>query len=719
MRRNQRLQNFTKPTDPLDLSNLNKSLADEYQDDQDPINPYNTPLPPSQSIEYNKNEDPLTIYNTALPESPKSRITKNKTKTKKTKPQAKIDIHKFFKDKIDQKYNCEFQVNGEFDLNNGLPGVYFKDLNEYMHFPVMKKHYESYYKAFTDNDVINNNEMTDTETTNEIKNYFEIDPSKIEFKNPNWDSFLDEAVDMTIKGLGIKTNHIEAKPYKFQFYGPGYKINQFKLDSDKFLYDQDNEENSFPFAKLIVLLPCDYTGGGLEIHHPFFDKDKNSQEYSIHKKIFQKNNSSFQPMTFISYFSNCYQELHEIYSGYRVTMTYNLCYTGEKRSKIPKAGVPINFENVCEYWYENFEEEKLPCLVHCLDHKDNIFKPIDGNGSSSGKPLKNDNLINQMINSNLFQIYVHDVQLTEHGSGCGDYDDDFNQRCDNCDNDDDIDDYDWDLDFTELEIGKLIYKTDNDGFISLPKSVSKMIEECPSKTSRSRRYKGNRGDKDGEQNKINEDFFYLHERKSYFQNRSKQSCDRYEGSYTGWFDSTMVIFFPKKAYLKLMFKDDKLKYRELVNAVTSYAKKYITDIDEFINCLTIIENKAIQRDIPRKNVISINKLANSEEDLLYLLILTYLRSESTCIEVQKQMFSAIITKTRSIPVEFLLMDLCAPHINEESILKYFTSTRLTFSFYQDLIKFDESLGLFKDMSGGKTILSIVQKYIKMYRLENE
>ena len=36
MRRNQRLQNFTKPTDPLDLSNLNKSLADEYQDDQDP-----------------------------------------------------------------------------------------------------------------------------------------------------------------------------------------------------------------------------------------------------------------------------------------------------------------------------------------------------------------------------------------------------------------------------------------------------------------------------------------------------------------------------------------------------------------------------------------------------------------------------------------------------------------------------------------------------------
>ena len=229
---------------------------------------------------------------------------------------------------------------------------------------------------------------------------------------------------------------------------------------------------------------------------------------------------------------------------------------------------------------------------------------------------------------------------------------------------------------------------------SLPESISKIIEEV-------------------DENDYDE-FIYLHDRKDYFGKRRDFEADRDDGTFTQWFNTTMVIFYPKKAYLKLMFRDDELSYEELVRDVASYVSEFhnYTLEDEyneaFFECVSIVENKARDRDIPRRTVKNITE---HEDILIYKRYARFLRS--VFVESQQKTFNKIITFTRSVPLEFILN---VQFIDEESLLKFFGSSKLTFNFYQDLIQFDENSGLFKidQILKNQFEISTVQKVHRIF-----
>lgn len=136
-----------------------------------------------------------------------------------------------------------------------------------------------------------------------VRSAWEIDASKLSFNNPDWEKFLNKAINKVKTDLGLEDYTVSAHIYKLLIYQQG----------DFFLPHKDTEKEKGMFGTMIIGLPSQYTGGELEIHFEgvtaIADFAQNPNPYSIN---------------YAAFYADCDHEVKPLRSGYRVCLAYNL-----------------------------------------------------------------------------------------------------------------------------------------------------------------------------------------------------------------------------------------------------------------------------------------------------------------------------------------------------------------------------------------------------------
>lgn len=188
-----------------------------------------------------------------------------------------------------------------------------------------------------------------------------MDASEIEFKNPEWDIQLQFLVDKIGKDLGCVGKNVEAKLYKLLFYKTG----------GHFLKHKDTEKESNMFGTLIIQLPSIYEGGELIVYNR---KSKTVFDFGI------KNGNSQYLTHYAAHYADLKHEILTVTSGYRLVLTYNLCWTqtqisyprNENRiTRLNKSLKKFNFDNPNEtiailLEHEYTEKSFISCGIKAL-----------------------------------------------------------------------------------------------------------------------------------------------------------------------------------------------------------------------------------------------------------------------------------------------------------------------------------------------------------------
>ena len=174
-----------------------------------------------------------------------------------------------------------------------------------------------------------------------------MDASEIELKNPEWNRQLQLLVEKIGKELGCVGKNIEAKLYKLLLYTTG----------GHFLKHKDTERVSNMFGTLIIQLPSVYAGGELIVYN---GKSKTVFDFG------QKSGKSQYYMHYAAHYADLEHEILTVTNGYRLVLTYNLCWTHAQIS------YPRNENRIStlKYLLKKFNEENSrETLAILLEHE--------------------------------------------------------------------------------------------------------------------------------------------------------------------------------------------------------------------------------------------------------------------------------------------------------------------------------------------------------------
>jgi hypothetical protein len=147
-----------------------------------------------------------------------------------------------------------------------------------------------------------------------VRSAWEIDASKISFKNKKWAACLEDMLKEVKVGLGLDDKNVSANLYKLLIYEQG----------DFFLPHKDSEKEAGMFGTLIVGLPSKHSGGPLHIRF-------NKQEQIID---FSDSDNEYK-FPFTAFYADCEHEVKPLESGYRICLVYNLIQKkGEEKIRI-------------------------------------------------------------------------------------------------------------------------------------------------------------------------------------------------------------------------------------------------------------------------------------------------------------------------------------------------------------------------------------------------
>ena len=179
------------------------------------------------------------------------------------------------------------------------------------------------------------NMETKVDTT--VRDSFQLEPSCIKIKNPEFNKGLDKLLKIVAKGLGLNCD-IEAKLYKLLVFKPGGHFKKHK--------DTEKEKNMF--GTLIIQLPSDHEGGELVIYNK--DSTKSIHDFG------NKTCKSPYSVHFAAHFADFEHEILKIKSGYRLTLVYSLCW--------PNGNNQFNNKN------EDSNDELMITCLEYLNEKD-------------------------------------------------------------------------------------------------------------------------------------------------------------------------------------------------------------------------------------------------------------------------------------------------------------------------------------------------------------
>jgi len=184
-----------------------------------------------------------------------------------------------------------------------------------------------------------------------IRDTWEIQKDRVHI-DQKWSDQLRLALQTIKKDLNLPADgELRADLHNLLIYMPG----QF------FKAHQDSEKADGMVATLLILLPSEFTGGTLVI-------DQHGD-----RKVFEAQKSD-KNLTFIAFYSDCYHEVKEVTSGYRLALTYNLFFKPLSKSITSTENVELNkevqsyFSQPSEHNHE-YRDKRPRWLVYLLDHE--------------------------------------------------------------------------------------------------------------------------------------------------------------------------------------------------------------------------------------------------------------------------------------------------------------------------------------------------------------
>jgi len=185
-----------------------------------------------------------------------------------------------------------------------------------------------------------------------VRDTWEIPKSRIQ-TNQAWDAQLHKALQRIQKDLNLpEDGTLRAELHNLLIYMPG----QF------FKAHQDSEKADGMLATLVILLPSEFTGGELVVDQ---HGDRRMIEFS---------GDTSKNLSFVAFYADCYHEVKEVKSGYRLALTYNLFYRSS--SKALETQRNVGLEKTVQSYFSQSPERQCAVdapdpqwLVYLLDHE--------------------------------------------------------------------------------------------------------------------------------------------------------------------------------------------------------------------------------------------------------------------------------------------------------------------------------------------------------------
>ncbi|TFK80501.1 hypothetical protein K466DRAFT_648634 [Polyporus arcularius HHB13444] len=123
-----------------------------------------------------------------------------------------------------------------------------------------------------------------------------------------------------------KKEAISAELYKLNVYGPG----------SFFKAHVDTPRSEAQFGSLVIVFPTAHEGGALAIreHRDKGKGDKDTKEWTFDTSTLLAECTE-PSIAYVAFFSDVEHEVLPVTSGYRVTVTYNLCWTDDQEPLLP------------------------------------------------------------------------------------------------------------------------------------------------------------------------------------------------------------------------------------------------------------------------------------------------------------------------------------------------------------------------------------------------
>ena len=178
-----------------------------------------------------------------------------------------------------------------------------------------------------------------------VRNTWEIDAANLTFKNPQWDTWLQEILVKIKMDLGIDAKNISASLYKMLLYEKG----------DFFTWHKDSEKEKNMFASLVITLPSAHEGGELAVRfqgeETVVDSAKSAENYQY---------------SYAAFYADCEHEVRPLLSGYRICLVYNLLQSSRtKKLSATDFGLQVEeLTDMLKKWQLSFGNEPQAILLN-------------------------------------------------------------------------------------------------------------------------------------------------------------------------------------------------------------------------------------------------------------------------------------------------------------------------------------------------------------------
>ncbi|KAJ2928449.1 hypothetical protein H1R20_g8653, partial [Candolleomyces eurysporus] len=240
-----------------------------------------------------------------------------------------------------------------------------------------------------------------TVANTQVLDGWEIEPTRVSFRNPKWKQYVDEMASKTIcNALGVATgaSNPRCELSKLSLYQAG----------SHFPPHQDTRKVDGVFATIIFILPSAFEGGNIHISHSgtkvFIDVAKNSEL-----------NTSV-----LAWYTDVIQELKPITSGYRLALIYNLIHTSPD---VPLPSLPnmqgavTGLREVLTRWKNGVYkvEQEPPLIAYILSHQYNLVDFGKGSQCLKGSDAHKVAHILPLAEELGFSVCLANLTCTQHG----------------------------------------------------------------------------------------------------------------------------------------------------------------------------------------------------------------------------------------------------------------------------------------------------------------
>ncbi|KAK0532498.1 hypothetical protein OC842_003280 [Tilletia horrida] len=208
-----------------------------------------------------------------------------------------------------------FSFGGSADVLPALPGLVVEGLGK-VQVPVIEDTQANALLRVLEESSFGRG--ADTVMNTNVRRSWQLDASKVHFENPQWAAGMEELRKKVAEQLGLGISSIEVMPYKLLFYKEG----------GHFAKHRDTEKEERMFATMVLQLPSAHSGGALRVYkegdaEPVvhdFGQSAGTAEYGCHYAV---------------HYADAEHEVTPILSGYRLALTYSVCWTASNRQSTP------------------------------------------------------------------------------------------------------------------------------------------------------------------------------------------------------------------------------------------------------------------------------------------------------------------------------------------------------------------------------------------------